>query len=138
MTDQQGFGHRLRQARQQAGLTQQELADACGLHKQHVSKLERGALVRIGPKAMDRLTEVLGVTEPWLRYGIVTAETTALHGEAITAYLATTIGSDTPPDVAAKLYALDWSQVGVTRPNEKDVHRMREMVELNLRLRRNR
>lgn len=37
-----GFGERLRQVREGAGLTQQELADRIGFHKLSVAKLEQG------------------------------------------------------------------------------------------------
>lgn len=37
-----GFGARLKELREQAGMTQQQLADAAGMHRFGVSKLEQG------------------------------------------------------------------------------------------------
>jgi transcriptional regulator with XRE-family HTH domain len=37
-----GFGARLKELREQAGLTQQELADAAGMHRFGIAKLEQG------------------------------------------------------------------------------------------------
>jgi transcriptional regulator with XRE-family HTH domain len=37
-----GFGVRLRELREQAGLTQQQLANAAGLHRFGIAKLEQG------------------------------------------------------------------------------------------------
>lgn len=41
-TDQKRFGKNLRKAREAAGLSQEGLADASGLHWSGVSRLERG------------------------------------------------------------------------------------------------
>jgi transcriptional regulator with XRE-family HTH domain len=38
----QTFGDRLRQLRQQQGISQEELAFRCGLHRTYVSSVERG------------------------------------------------------------------------------------------------
>ncbi len=54
--------------REQAGLTQQELADLAGVHQHHISRWERGT-VDIGDGNLAKVAKALGVT-PWeLRYG---------------------------------------------------------------------
>ncbi len=54
------FGEVLRQTRLDKGLSQEELADACGRHRTYVSLLERG---RSSPsiKTLFLLAEALGV-----------------------------------------------------------------------------
>src|SRR5262245_25293212 len=42
MTTEDGFAARLKELREQAGLTQQALADAAGMHRFGVAKLEQG------------------------------------------------------------------------------------------------
>ena len=55
------FGVRLRQVRQDRGISQERLAELAGLHRTYVSSIERGernvSLVNI-----ERLAEALGVT----------------------------------------------------------------------------
>ena len=54
------FGKRMRELRQQAGFSQEELADRCGLHRTYVGGIERGernpSLMNIG-----RIARALGV-----------------------------------------------------------------------------
>lgn len=54
------FGHRLREVRQRAGVSQEKLAELAGLHRTYISSVERGlrniSLVNIG-----RLAEALNV-----------------------------------------------------------------------------
>lgn len=38
----EAFGHRVRELRLSAGLSQEELAEAAGIHRTYVSSLERG------------------------------------------------------------------------------------------------
>jgi transcriptional regulator with XRE-family HTH domain len=54
------FGARLKQLRAQAGLTQQELADRAGLHKQSVSRLEQDEYSPTWP-TVQALAKALGV-----------------------------------------------------------------------------
>jgi HTH-type transcriptional regulator / antitoxin HipB len=51
----QALGAAIADARQKAGMTQAELAEACGLHRPYLSDLERGAVAR----QVDRLFAVI-------------------------------------------------------------------------------
>jgi transcriptional regulator with XRE-family HTH domain len=55
-----GFGERLRQLREGAGLTQQQLAERAGCHYMTVSLLERGGQEPAWPLVLQ-LADVLGV-----------------------------------------------------------------------------
>jgi transcriptional regulator with XRE-family HTH domain len=54
------FGQRLRELREAAGLTQQQLGDAAGMAYQTVAKYERGASIPTWPVVV-RLADALGV-----------------------------------------------------------------------------
>jgi transcriptional regulator with XRE-family HTH domain len=56
-----GFGERLRQLREGAGLTQQQLAERAGCHHMTVSLLERGTQEPAWPLVLA-LAGVLGIT----------------------------------------------------------------------------
>jgi transcriptional regulator with XRE-family HTH domain len=63
------FGANLRSARREAGLSQQRLSSACGLHRTEISLLERGAREpRLG--TVVRLARALGVPPAHLLEGI--------------------------------------------------------------------
>jgi transcriptional regulator with XRE-family HTH domain len=63
------FAVNLRQARQTAGISQEELADRCELHRTEVSLLERGGREpRLG--TMVKLATALGTTPEELCKGI--------------------------------------------------------------------
>jgi transcriptional regulator with XRE-family HTH domain len=55
------FGERLRQVREGASLTQQELADRIGFHKLSVAKLEQGIREPTWPTVLD-LADALSVS----------------------------------------------------------------------------
>ncbi|HEY1834194.1 MAG TPA: helix-turn-helix transcriptional regulator [Solirubrobacteraceae bacterium] len=54
----QTFGANLRRARKSAGLSQEELGDAAGMHRTHVSKIER-AKCEPGVRSVIRLLQAL-------------------------------------------------------------------------------
>ena len=58
---QAAFGRRIRELRQRRGLSQEQLAEACGLHSTYVGGIERGernpSLINIG-----RIAKALTVT----------------------------------------------------------------------------
>jgi PAS domain S-box-containing protein len=57
-------GRRIAQARKEAGLTQQELADRVGVTRRSVQGYESGAIAPY--RHLDRLAEVLGRSREWL------------------------------------------------------------------------
>lgn len=61
------FGERLRQTRTQLGLSQAQLAQACGLSQSAISSYENGN--RRSPKKLLNLAQTLGVDIYWLSRG---------------------------------------------------------------------
>ncbi len=55
------FGTNVARARNQAGLTQEELRDVSGIHPTEISRIENG-LVNVKVKTVERLAVVLGVS----------------------------------------------------------------------------
>lgn len=56
----EAFGDRVRELRHAAGLSQEELAEASGLHRTYISSLERGQR-NVGLDNIHVLAEALGV-----------------------------------------------------------------------------
>jgi transcriptional regulator with XRE-family HTH domain len=54
------FGQKLRQVREQAGISQEKLAQLAGLHRTYVSSVERGKR-NISLENIDRLARALGL-----------------------------------------------------------------------------
>ena len=65
----QTFGQRLRQARQNAVLTQAELSQAAGVALVTVNRLENDAIENPRPATVRRLASVLDVNPAWLLFG---------------------------------------------------------------------
>ncbi|MDP9356796.1 MAG: helix-turn-helix domain-containing protein [Chloroflexota bacterium] len=63
-----GFGERLRWARERAGLGQRDLAVAASVGVATVTRLERGQ-TQARPVTVRRLAAALGVRVPWLAVG---------------------------------------------------------------------
>ncbi|MGB6006557.1 helix-turn-helix domain-containing protein [Castellaniella sp.] len=61
------FGERLRQTRIRLGLSQAQLAHACGLSQSAISSYENGS--RRSPKKLLNLAQALGVDIYWLSRG---------------------------------------------------------------------
>lgn len=62
------LGVRIKQQREKSGLTQQQLADACGIGLSYIGKIERG--VRIGDISLvAQIAQILDVTIDYLVYG---------------------------------------------------------------------
>ncbi|MGB6242254.1 MAG: helix-turn-helix transcriptional regulator [Castellaniella sp.] len=66
------FGERLRQTRIKRGLSQAQLAHACGLSQSAISSYENGS--RQSPKKLLNLAQTLSVDIYWLSRGEGTAE----------------------------------------------------------------
>lgn len=74
-SDKKDFATRLRWAREQAGLTQGQVAQKMGVHRPTISQIEAGERnVRI--EELDQLAEFYGVSRDWLVNG-----DKVLHGE---------------------------------------------------------
>jgi transcriptional regulator with XRE-family HTH domain len=61
------IGIRLRSARREQGLTQDELAKEAGTNQAVIQKIENGKSLR--PRQIMRIAEVLGVNPAWLQFG---------------------------------------------------------------------
>lgn len=131
------MGERLRRARISAGYQEQvDLSRALDMgNSLTVNRWERKG-VKPSPEYLPRLCKLLGVSESWLLYGVDSASgaraatSDSLH--AVESYLASDMGRDCPKQVATLLMAFDFRTVGVTRPGMRDVHRIREAIEINL------
>lgn len=73
--NQEDFGKRLRLARKEAGLTQQELADAVCVVKDHIGRLERGERV-CSIDILVELSDTLEVSTDYLLKGKSAPNTT--------------------------------------------------------------
>lgn len=63
------FAKRLREAREAAGLTQQQLADACGISNRTISALERGLADGMLADNLFSVADKLHVDPRWLATG---------------------------------------------------------------------
>ncbi len=59
---------RLKYAREQKGLTQQQLADICGVAQQTIDAIEGG--VSLKPRKIDAISRALEVSPAWLQFGV--------------------------------------------------------------------
>lgn len=63
-------GDRVRIARDDAVLTQGELAERAGISRLHVSEIETGRTAIPRPRTLRALAQALGVSVRWLRTGL--------------------------------------------------------------------
>lgn len=63
-----GLARRLRQAREEKGFNQRDLARAASTTQQHISDIERGRIQ--APRDLARLADALGKSPAWLQYGV--------------------------------------------------------------------
>jgi transcriptional regulator with XRE-family HTH domain len=67
-TEPDAIGQRLRWAREQAGLSQGQIAKMFGYHRPTISQIEAGQR-NIRPDEVARLAEIYGVKEAWIIKG---------------------------------------------------------------------
>ena len=64
------ISERIKTSRKEAGMTQQQLADRCGVSKSAISQYETGAVSEIESKIMYRMSVALNVRLEWLISGL--------------------------------------------------------------------
>lgn len=80
MLDYNVIGLRLRRARADKGLTQQELAEKTGLSVAFISRVERGS-THINLKRLSEFCTILGISEGKILNGVSNADGLFLHEE---------------------------------------------------------
>jgi len=60
------LGKRVQKLREERGMNQRQLAEACGLTQATISRIESGQVVQLKSEAMKRLARCLGVTTDFL------------------------------------------------------------------------
>jgi transcriptional regulator with XRE-family HTH domain len=129
-----GIGGRLKLARERAGYkTQSELADAIDVRAQTIWRIETGG--HTGARStLDKIADALKVSRAWLEHGVGEAPPPRTDQvEAVEAYLKSEVGHDTPPEVARRLRVIDWDVFSDGKPGVKEIHRVREAIESNLK-----
>jgi transcriptional regulator with XRE-family HTH domain len=63
------FGERVRQLRRDAGVSQEDFADACGFARSYMSRIERGTS-NLSLDGMERLATAFGITVEELFKGL--------------------------------------------------------------------
>ncbi len=59
------YGEKIRKLREEFGLSQSELAQKLGVHKQMISDIERGKQKRFNPQVERKLMELFGLQNIW-------------------------------------------------------------------------
>ena len=59
------YGERIKKLREEFGLSQSELAQRLGVHKQMISDVERGKQKRFNPQVEKKLMELFGLQNIW-------------------------------------------------------------------------
>lgn len=72
-------GQAVRAAREANGYTQQQLADAAGITRGNLARIECGARPDVGSDILARIAAALGVTLALGGYEITATETTEAH-----------------------------------------------------------
>lgn len=63
------FSQKVREARRQAGMTQRQLAEACGISLRTLTNYETGRSFPRSEEQLRRLAQALGIEESYLRAG---------------------------------------------------------------------
>jgi transcriptional regulator with XRE-family HTH domain len=130
-----GFGERLIAARRATGLRQVDLADKIGMRPQTIYRLEKQGYPP-ARRTLEKILEVLPVSEPWLVYGVGPGPESLNIVRVVDEYLKSAHGLDTPLEVQRRLRQVNFADLGVGDLTLKDVHRVRDLIETNLALRR--
>lgn len=135
-------GDRLRRARIAAGFEKQtELAEAAGVGALTINRVEMGR-APLSKATAIKLAPVLRRSEAYLLFGVEGGPDDRPRPNvppAVGQYLTDDpYGKDASPQVAKLLRELDYSSIGLANPSVKDVHRAREMIEVNLAIARQR
>lgn len=77
--DRAAISLRLAESREQAGLTQEELADLLDLHFRSVQNYESPKVDRIPWDKLDEWAKVTATTKEWILHGVTTSEPLALQ-----------------------------------------------------------
>ena len=66
----ESISQRLRRIREASGLGGKRLSEICGLGNSHVRMIERGDVKTPDLRTVEKLAEKLGVSAPWLMFGV--------------------------------------------------------------------
>ncbi len=79
------LGRRVSKCREELGMNQKQLADACGLTQATISRIESGQVNELKSDALKRLAGALGVTTDYLVDKAPEAKTSELIGDDLKA-----------------------------------------------------
>lgn len=132
-----GIGRRIVLLREMAGLEKQDdLAEAAGVDRGTINRAERGRQKlhqNTYRKIMVALQQRVRFTVVWFLHG--EGEGPGSDGaRAVEKYLTSEQGRDASAEVQAELRKINWGALSETHRTTKGIHRLREAIEMNLRL----
>lgn len=83
LTEKNTVGDRIRQRREEKGLTQDALAEKLSMNKSTVTRYESGAIEKIKLPVLEKLAEALDVKLSWLTGESDSAEASVLHSKSV-------------------------------------------------------
>ena len=78
------IGQKIKKARLERGLTQQELGDLVGVQKSAIAKYENGRVVNIKRSTLQKIASALEIRPSELMFGESPKETASLHVRILT------------------------------------------------------
>lgn len=78
------IGQKIKKARLERGLTQQELGDLVGVQKSAIAKYENGRVVNIKRSTLQKITKALNIRPSELLFNDTPKDTANLHVKIIT------------------------------------------------------
>jgi transcriptional regulator with XRE-family HTH domain len=131
------LGQRIKHLRQLAGLPRQaDLADLAGIDRGTLNRAECGRQ-KLHRDSYDALISAL---QTRVQFSVVWF----LHGEGeppntdaarnVEEYLTSPLGVDASAEVQAELRNMNWSALSPAHRTTKGIHRLREAIEMNLRM----